>query len=74
MIEVQLHTALLLFLGMFLFVIFLAGLTTKRRGRQKPPPPLYRLRACEYCQADYLALSDQKVTKCPHCHLLNQDA
>ncbi|NGX61431.1 MAG: hypothetical protein K940chlam9_00916 [Chlamydiae bacterium] len=73
MISVEISTALLLYLGGFLFLCL--GIWTfshfRNRKRVILPPP-YKLITCEYCSHDYLTPSDTPVSTCPQCHCHNR--
>ncbi len=74
MIEVDTSTALLLYLGLFLFMCLGVWFCSHLKQRNKQPlPPLYLLKKCEYCHYQYLGKNGEKITECPQCQSLNKN-
>ena len=72
MIEVDTATALLIYLGFFLFLCLGMWVFTHLKNRNKVTlPPLYILSTCEYCHFDYLGKNGEKISKCPQCGSFN---
>jgi len=72
MIKVEMTTALLLYLGLFLFLCFGAWVFSHIKQRKKQSlPPLYILSTCEYCHYQYLGRNGEKISKCPQCESFN---
>jgi len=74
MIAIEITSALLLYLGLFLLICFGAwGISHLKQRRKKPLPPLYELAICEYCQYGYLLRTGEKVSCCPQCQAYNKE-
>ena len=72
MIQVEMSTALIIYLGLALGLCFGIWLHTHKKTRKKQPlPPLHTLVECEYCHFSFLGESVDNVSKCPQCHSLN---
>ncbi len=74
MISLNLTDALTLYLAASLLFIFLVwAFFNRRESRKKPPPNLFELAICEYCDFPYLAKTIHKLHRCPRCELMNQE-
>jgi len=74
MITVEISTALLIYLGFFLFLCFGAWLISHLAQRRKQAlPSFYNLAICEYCTNAYLAKAGEEVSKCPGCNTFNKN-
>jgi hypothetical protein len=73
MIHVDKATALILYLGIFLFLCLGAWCLSHLKGRKKKGiPPLYQLTTCEYCTYTYLTETGKQITICPQCSSYNK--
>ncbi|MCH9703325.1 MAG: hypothetical protein K0U13_00905 [Chlamydiae bacterium] len=71
MIEVEMSTALMCYLALFLMICFTVWIRSHQKSRKKLPlPQRQHLRSCEYCHFSYLA--EERVSKCPQCHHFNE--
>lgn len=74
MFEVSSTTALMLYLGFALAVIFGIWLFQHFQFKRKPHLVLEQtLYKCEYCRFAYLSGSHQTITQCPQCKLFNSN-
>lgn len=74
MIKVEIRTALLLYLALFLLLYLGSWIFSHLRQRNKVAlPPLYFLSTCEYCHYHYLGRTGEKITKCPQCGSFNKN-
>lgn len=74
MISVDVTTALLLYLGFFLFLYLGTWSWSHFKMRKKAPlPPQHQLAVCEYCTFAYLAFADAPVSQCPQCSSYNKN-
>lgn len=75
MFSVDMATALILYLGMFLFIGLGAWLISHLKGRKKQVlPPLQQLMTCEFCAFYYLSETGKDITLCPQCKSYNLQA
>ena len=73
MIKVSVHTALLLYMALFLFFYLLTWLISHLKTRSKKIiTPYLTLTTCSFCNAPYLANLEKKVHKCPSCNCFNK--
>ena len=73
MITIEMSTALMIYLGLFLGLCFTVWLLSHKKSRKRVVlPERYHLVACEYCHFSYL--SEEEVSKCPECSQFNRHA
>lgn len=73
MIEVELSSVFVLFLGLILFLYLGVWLFGHLRGRKKEAiPPPFQLQTCEYCAYTYLTKTSKSLSTCPQCSSFNQ--
>ncbi len=71
MIEIDLKTAFVLYLTLFLAICLIAWATTFfKQRRKKPSLKLEQLTTCEYCHHSFLAPTDKQLARCPECDCL----
>jgi len=74
LIEISLHTAIVIYLTIGLALLFTLWIKdNKERSRKIRPTPLFQLYICEYCRFPYLDETDRPVTRCPQCQAMNKD-
>lgn len=69
MIEVSPDTACILYLAFAVFGVFLVWFATKKKEISRFE---MRHKRCEFCHHTYLEDTDQKLSRCPQCQLLNK--
>lgn len=73
MIELSPNTALMLYLGFTLAVLFGIWVASHYRRRKRNFLPLEKeLVVCEFCLFAYIDEGAKKVTRCPRCESFNR--
>jgi len=72
MIELSQTTALMMYLGLTLFVLLGAWIIHHYKSRNRRFLPMEQdLNVCEFCHFAYLDTGAKKITKCPRCQSFN---